>query len=483
MPKKRLKKKRTPKIIIYTIIFMITCLAVFSSQVLVSNQSSTSWFANLPIIKQIRQLAESADRQLKGEDRDRINLLLLGMGGKNHDGGNLTDTIMLVSIEPSTKKVAMVSIPRDLVVPMEDLGSKKINSVNAYAEAEAPDSGGLAVCQALGDILATPIDYYARMDFSGFVNIIDKLGGVDIYVDNTLDDYEYPVMGMEAADDYASRYEHLHIDTGWQHMDGDLALKYVRSRHAAGAEGSDFARSKRQQKLLTAVKNKVLSLNTLFNPAAITGIIGEIHDHFDTNLQIWEMLKLWDLTRNVNQEDIVNKVIDNGPDGLLVDTISSDGAYILVPRSGDFSELQYFVNNIFSDAPVDLKSKVSSDRATVEIRNGTWINGLASKTALDLEKYDFIVVRIGNSSRQNFQKTMIYDLTYGEKKDSLSVLKNITGADVSFGLPEWLISDINADVSREKNPIQPDFVLMLGQDADTSASGVENKENTADTNN
>jgi LCP family protein required for cell wall assembly len=470
------KKKKTPKIIIYTLIFLITGLAVFSSQVLVSNQSSTSWFANLPIIKQIRHLAESADRQLKGEDRDRINLLLLGMGGESHDGGLLTDTIMLVNIEPSTKKIAMISIPRDLSVPMEDLGWRKINNVNAYAEVETPGSGGLAVCQALGDILVTPIDYYARLDFAGFVNIIDKLGGVDINVDNTLDDYQYPVLGRETADDYESRYEHLHIEAGWQHMDGELALKYVRSRHAAGTEGSDFARARRQQKLLEAVKNKILSLNTLFNPAVITGIIGEIKNHFDTNLQIWEMLKLWELTGGANKENIINKVIDNGPNGLLVDTISDDGAYILVPRSGDFSELQYFVNNIFSDAPMDLKSRVAQDRATVEIRNGTWINGLASKTAMDLEKYDFIVIRIGNSSRQNFQKSMIYDLTYGEKRDSLAVLKNITGADVSFGLPEWLINDIDADVSQEKNPVQPDFILMLGQDADSSASGAENQE-------
>src|SRR3989339_1075459 len=202
--KVRQEKRKTAKILkisIFSAIFVITCLAVFSSQVLVSNQSSTSWLANLPIIKQIRSLAESADHHLKGEKEDRINILLLGMGGKNHEGGYLTDTIILLSLEPSTKKVAMISIPRDMAVPLEDMGTRKINSVNALAEAANPGSGGQAISQAIRDVLDIPFDYYGRVDFTGFVNIVDELGGVDVYVDNILDDKEYPVMGRETAED------------------------------------------------------------------------------------------------------------------------------------------------------------------------------------------------------------------------------------------------------------------------------------------
>ena len=185
VPIKKTKKRKILKFFIYTGIFFITASVVLFSQAAVSEQSHDFWFGHLPIIKQIKHLAESADRKLKGENKDRINILLLGMGGKNHEGGWLTDTIILASLQPSTKKAALISIPRDLTVPIENKGWQKVNSINAYAEMEEHNSGGEAVSQALGDILNTPIDYYVRVDFPGFINIINELGGLDIYVDNT----------------------------------------------------------------------------------------------------------------------------------------------------------------------------------------------------------------------------------------------------------------------------------------------------------
>lgn len=474
---KTAKKRKIFRPLLYFTIFIFTIFAVFSSQVLVSEQDSNSWFYNLPIIKQIKHLAESADRTLKGENADRINVLLLGMGGIKHEGGYLTDTIIIASLEPSTQKVAMVSIPRDLALPVEDMGLQKINSINAYAEMESKNSGGVAISQAISDVLGIPIDYYVRVDFEGFVNIVDELGGVSVDVENTIDDYRYPIKGMEEAEDYESRFEHLHINEGRQIMNGDLALKYARSRHAVGVEGSDFARAKRQQKIIVAVKNKLLSTKLLLQPTTLASIISELHDHISTNLKIWEMLKLWDLFKDINRENIVNKVLDNSPNSLLVDDFTEEGAYILAPRSGDFEEMKYYINNVFSDAPAEDKSRVTKERATIEVRNGTWINGLASQTALDLEKYGFIVVRIGNSSRQNFERTVIYDLSFGEKSESLTILKNRLNANISHSLPEWLISDIEKDLDYDNNPIQPDFVIILGQDADTTSSGMENAEN------
>jgi len=168
--------------------------------------------------------------------------------------------------------------------------------------------------------------------------------------------------------------------------------------------------------------------------------------------------------------------LDNSPGGLLVDIIGEDGAYLLSPRSGDFSEIKYLINNIFTDAPAADKEKVKEEKATIEIRNGTWINGLANKTALDLEKYGFDIARIGNTSRQNFEKSVIYDLTYGEKIQALTILKNRTDANVALGMPQWLIDDLTKEILGETNPIQPDFILILGQDADKTKSGVENTE-------
>lgn len=429
---------------------------------------SWSWFSNFSLIGQIRQLAQSSGEKLRGEDRDRINILLLGIGGKDHDGGLLTDTIMLASLRPSTKEVAFISIPRDLSVPIEGMGWRKINSVNAYAEKENPGSGGLAVSQAVGHFLNMQIDYYLTVDFAGFIKIVDELGGLRVYVDNTLDDYSYPILGRENDPDYYARWEHLHVEAGWQQMDGSLALKFARSRHGAGIEGSDFARSRRQQKILEAAKNQLLSLNVLFKPKLIASIVEAYREHLSTNLSVMEMAKLWSLFKDVKSEQIINKVLDNGPGGLLVDVMGEDGAYLLTPASGDFSQIEYLVKNIFNSAPAEVKQLVTKEEAAIEVRNGTWINGLANKAALDLEKYGFTVLYTGNSSQRNFQKSVIYDLTSGAKPESLTLLKEKTNANVAYGLPEWLKADINRASSTRNKAKQLDFVLILGEEANVN---------------
>jgi len=461
------------KPVAFILTFFLVVYIIFSFSG--SGEKSSNWFYNLPIISQIKHLVESADAKLKGEADDRINILLLGIGGKDHDGGLLTDTIMLASLKPSENKLSLLSIPRDLAVPIEGMGWRKINSVNAYAEMKTPGSGGLAVSQTISDIFQIPVDYYVTVDFAGFEKIIDDLGGIKVNVENTFDDYAYPILGAEDAP-WDQRWEHLHIEKGEQTMNGSLALKYVRSRHALGVEGSDFARSRRQQKILEAVKEKVMSLNVLFKPTMISKIISDINENYSSNLKIWEMVKLWGMAKDIKSENITNRVLDNSPNGLLVDIIGEDGAYLLSPRSGDFSEIKYLVNNIFTDAPATDKEKVKEERATVEIRNGTWINGLASQAALDLEKYGFSIVRVGNTSQQNFEKSVIYDLTYGGKIQALTVLKNKTNANVALGMPQWLIDDLAKEIKGQTNPIQPDFILILGQNADKTKSGAENTE-------
>ena len=325
----------------------------------------------------------------------------------------------------------------------------------------------------MSDIFQIPVDYYLALDFAGFEKIIDDLGGIKVKVENSFDDYKYPILGNEDAA-WDQRWEYLHFDKGEQIMNGGLALKYVRSRHALGIEGSDFARSRRQQKVLEGVKEKIMSPGLLLKPSLIAKIIGDIKDNHNTNLKIWEMVKLWRLTKDIENKNIRNRVLDNGPGGLLVDFTGEDGSYLLTPKSGDFSEIQYLVNNIFNDVPTVEKEKVKEEKATIEVRNGTWINGLASRAALDLEKYGFDIVRIGNSNQQNFKKSIIYDLTYGGKILALTVLKKRTDADIALGLPEWLINDLAQEINKEKNPIRPDFIIILGRDADITKSGAEN---------
>ncbi len=468
--------KKFFKIFSYLTVFIIIAFVLFSNKISIS-ENNDSFLDRIPIISQIRHLVKSSDKKLKNEETGRVNILLLGIGGRKHEGGLLTDTIMLVSLDTKEKKVALLSLPRDMSIPAGRASSwTKINNINAFAEVKEKNSGGLAISQALSDVLDIPIDYYVRIDFEGFVNIVNKLGGLDVYVENTLEDYRYPVSGMEDAENYESRFEHLYLEKGIHKMNGELALKYARSRHALGIEGSDFARAKRQQLILQAAKSKLLKTNFLLRPKLITDIIGELNEHISTNFKIWEIIKLWNTFKDIEKDSIISKVLDNSPNGLLYNIINEQGSYVLLPRSGDFEEIKYFVHNIFNEAPPEKKEEVAIEKATLEVRNGTWVNGLAGRIAVDLEKYGFEVLRVGNSSQRNFEKSFIYDLTFGEKINSLTILKDKTDASVSFELPEWLKDDIAKDLEIETNTLKPDFILIIGQDADSTKSGLENIE-------
>lgn len=455
------------KISAFATAFLLVFFVFFYLKGSISDQSTLSWINRIPIIGQIKQFAESSSSPLRGEERGRINVLLLGIGGKGHDGSELTDTMIAASLDLGTKKAALLSIPRDLVVPIDNTTAwRKINSANALAERNEAGSGGLAASQTVSSVLEAPIDYYVKIDFEGFVKIVDELGGVNICVDRAFDDYTYPAEGQEENPVYDKRFEHLRFETGCQTMNGTLALKYARSRHAYGPEGTDFARAARQQKAIEAIKDKALSRETLFSPKKILNIISELSDHFHTNLSLVDMTKLWSLAKDIKQEDIATRVLDNSPAGLLMDSTGADGAYMLVPRAGNFSEIQYLFKNIFQNAPADAKAKVGEEQAHIQILNGTWINGLASRTATDLEKFGFIVVGTANCSKQNYEKSVIYDLTFGNKKESLALLKEKTNANVSFTLPDWLKDELARGNSSSTVKMQPDLILIVGQDLD-----------------
>ena len=223
----------------------------------IGNSNGDSGDANISFFSSFKSLVTSGDKELTGEEDDRINFLLLGIGGSGHAGPELTDTIMFGSYQPSTSEVGLLSIPRDLVVPIPEYGYRKINHVNAYGEVDDPGHGAEAAADVIGEVLDQEIHYTVKVDFDGFEELIDAIGGVDVYVDRGFVDYTYP------TDDYL--VQTVQFDEGWTHMNGDTALKYSRSRHGTNGEGSDFARAERQQKILVAVKegagDKVLTFD------------------------------------------------------------------------------------------------------------------------------------------------------------------------------------------------------------------------------
>lgn len=211
----------------------------------------------------------------------RTNLLLLGMGGDGHEGGDLTDSILLVSFDLSKNTADIVPIPRDLWIPSLQA---KINTAYHYGN-ERSDKGGVDLAKsAVAETLGLPVHYVVALDFQGFVKAIDAVGGVDVEIQNTFDDFKYPIPGKETAEPEDSRYEHIHFDAGLTHMDGTTALKFARSRHALGDEGTDFARGARQQKIILAFRNKVISLGTILSGDTITKLKDSISSSVDTDI-------------------------------------------------------------------------------------------------------------------------------------------------------------------------------------------------------
>jgi LCP family protein required for cell wall assembly len=323
-------------------------------------------WSNTRIVPFLFQLVFTHEINLKGSN-GHINILLLGLGSDQADEPNLTDTIIFASLDQSKNIVSLISIPRDLWVP--DFKQK----VNA-----AYPIGGLKLAkEETQKISGQRIDYAVRVNFDGFVKAINLLGGLDINVDRTFDDNQYPLAGKEndlcghtqaEADNlvasssaeadlpsiFPCRYLPVHFDKGLTHMDGKTALIYVRTRHANGIEGTDFARSQRQEKIIKAFKDKLLSSSTILNPTKVIGLYNLVKDSVDTDIKQDEFDDFVRLAQKMRGAKIQSSVIDygdpqNGVPGLLMNPpIQSQYGYawVLLPRFGDgnFEEIhKYFI--------------------------------------------------------------------------------------------------------------------------------------------
>lgn len=378
-----------------------------------------SGIEKIPFIGGMSHLIGSPDRALQGEKEDRINILLLGMGGAEHDGPFLTDTIIIASIKPSDQTVALLSVPRDLLVPLPLHGWNKINAANAYGELKNPGHGADDARDVLQNVFGIGIPYYIRVDFSGFRKLVDDVGGVDIDVDRAFTDMSYP------TGDYG--YQVVSFSAGIQHMNGERALRYTRSRHGNDGEGSDFARARRQQQVISALKGKLLAGRTFRDPSAIVNVLSTLKTNVATNLQLGEIVRLARMAQAMDRPRILRKVIDNGVGSPITDSFVG-GAYVLLPKQDDWTGLRDIASRIFAIAEED-KSLISSaspsatSRPTVEIRNGTERNGLAKTMAGTLTSKGFEVVRISNATNFNHARTLLYDLTKGGRATDLEQLK------------------------------------------------------------
>jgi len=308
-------------------------------------------------------------------DRGRINILLLGTGGQGHDGPDLSDTIILASVDKNGKDAVLVSIPRDLWVPNL---SAKINS--AYAYGQQKDEGGLGLAKkTISELFDLPIHYAVRLNFDGFTRAVDLVGGLTIDVETSFTDSKYPIVGKEddtcgfqietkkengtqlvyfkdatgsatllteENDPFKCRYEIVTFNKGSEQMNGITALKFVRSRHGTNGQGSDFARSARQQKVLLAFRQKVLSTQTLLDPSKIIGLVSTFGNSVDTDIGNEELPQFIKLGQKIDPQTIRRVVLDADNQNSMLevgDSQTHQGQFVLVPKNNSYTDLAEYV--------------------------------------------------------------------------------------------------------------------------------------------
>lgn len=306
------------------------------------------------------------------------NVLLMGHGGAGHDGGNLTDTMIIAHIDPKEKTIDLISVPRDTWVdlPTTKNGFEKFKINHAYAigldDKKYPEKetrytgaagGGEMAKYAVEQVTGLPIRHFITVNFDGFKKAIDILGGIDVWVPVTFDDHFYPLKGEEDNDcgmteediekltatmsgflleqQFPCRYEQLHFEAGLMTMDSETALKFVRSRHS-DTHGGDFARAQRQKAVIAAARNKVLSLNLI--PKVIP-LMKEFGGMVRTDINVTTINQIRK-THGTPEDYEINSFAITDENVLKAD-YSNDGQFILVPKSGDnWSLVHQYVKNI-----------------------------------------------------------------------------------------------------------------------------------------
>lgn len=387
--------------------------------------------------------------KLKGEGDGRINFLILGKGGPEQpDGPDLTDTIILASVDPCNKEAGLLSVPRDLAVKMDSSETVKVNAVyaltkmsaqaNGKSDEEAEKAGIDAMEKTIEKVTGVPINFYVMLDFTAFEQAINAVGGITIDVKN-------PVSEQLRLKD--KQYK-LDVPVGRQDFDGLRALAYTRCRHCDNR--SDFGRSERQREVIIALKDKVLSLGTYSNPVKISQLIDSFGGRVSTNLSVPDDLsKLYNLSQEIESSKISSVSLVDEPNVLL----KSGGFYgdlglVQIPTAGIFryDEINDFVRNTFKDG------FIKKEDAKVVVLNGTSVPGLATSKSDVLKSYGYNVIKVDDAPDKNTPNTILVDLRSGSKKYTKRYLELRYRTTATSKLPEGITP-----------PEEADFVIILGQ--------------------
>ncbi|NTU67037.1 MAG: LCP family protein [Candidatus Moranbacteria bacterium] len=397
---------------------------------------------------------------LKGAETGRINILLLGTAGKGKPGQNLTDTIMILSVNLKTNQVALLSLPRDLYARVPGTYyQSKINSVYQAAlnrSGNNPDEAANSIKETVKDITSLDMNYYVVLDFDGFKQVVDAVGGINITSERDIYDATYP------GPNYS--YETFELKKGFHQLDGATALKYARERHD-DPEG-DFGRAKRQQQIMQATKNKIFSAGTFFNIVAINNLINALGDNIRTDISPNEAASFFELSKKLDTANINNVVVDAwNSDSLLKVShvmVGNVRAFVLIPRISNYSEIHDLAQNVFDLNKIKRrKEEISDENATVAIINKSGDASLLGKIEKLLnERFGYkSVITINDPMKFDEETSTAYDPTNGSKPFTLDEIATKLPAKVSYDLPEGY-----GKVIEKSKKANPDITVILGKD-------------------
>ena len=399
--------------------------------------------------------------KLKGEDVGRVNILLAGNSSDDpgHSGANLTDSIMVVSIDTVHHKAFLLSVPRDLWVKVDGSGHQKINEAYVTGQEDSfsrdgyPKGGMGQLEQVVSQDLGIDINYYALIDYKALEDAVNAVGGIDITVKSN-----DPRGLYDPNIDYANGGPLVRLSNGTHHLNGRQALDLARARgdsyNSYGFAGSDFDRTQHQRQMLVALKSKAVSAGVVTNPDKLTRLSDAIGNNVKTDFKLPEVHRLYDLTKDIGGSSIKSLSLnDANGKNLLMSYSAPGGQSALIPAAGidNFYEIQSFINRQVSSNPV------VQEAAKVVVLNGTTTDGLATKIKKKLTAKSLIVTQVGDASGPH-PTTTIIDLSRSKKPATRSLLIKTFGNHATTTNPYAGIYDA-------------DFIVVIGDDEVPASTG------------
>lgn len=447
--KGRIRKNFTLKKVVLTLLIVVLCLGGWVGGKFLYNTHKLFGGSLLGLIHATK---------LKGEDAGRVNILLAGNSADDtgHNGAELTDSIMLISLDTKNNTGFMMSVPRDLWVDVPGSGYAKINSAYVtgnqqnFTQDGLPSGGMGALESVIERNFNITINYYALVNYSAFRDAVNAVGGIDVVIKSS-----DPRGLYDPNRDYVTKGPLVKLSNGKHHLNGEQALDLARARgdpnpygYPYGFPNSDFDRTAHQRQMLVALKTKAESAGVLANPAKLTSLFDALGKNIRTDMTLAEVHRLYDLTKSIDVNAVQSVSLNDAyGKNLLMNYTAPDGESTLAPAAGidAYSKIQAFLTQLMSP------NLAAREGATIVILNASNTAGLATAQKAALTAKGLTVGAVGDA-RSTQTKTTIIDASGGSKPATKKILQAKYGNNFTTANPYSAVYDA-------------DFIVLLGTDS------------------